>query len=54
MKVLAIALGLLSYTDIYVLKLTLGKGPTLKCVDAQEKLGVSCTMDITHIPFAAF
>ena len=54
MKVLAIALGLLSYTDIYVLKLTLGKGPTLKCVDAQEKLGVSYTMDITHIPFAAF
>ena len=53
MKVLAIALGLLSYTDIYVLKLTLGKSATLKCVDAEEKLGVSCTTDITHIQLAA-
>jgi len=40
-------------TDILVLKLTLGKSPTLKCVDAQEKLGVSITMDITHVQLAA-
>ena len=33
MKVLTIALWLLTLT--YVLKLTIGKGPTLKCVDAQ-------------------
>ena len=36
-----------------VRKLTIGKGPTLKRVDAQEKLGVSRTMDITHIQLAA-
>ena len=53
MKVLTIALWLLSCTDIYVLKLTIGKGPTLECVDAQEKHGVSCTMDITDTSLAA-